>query len=58
MNTVIPPGSMVLGSPAKVVRPLHPHELEWIEFSWKRYVEQNHIYRSMAEEDRHGGSDA
>jgi carbonic anhydrase/acetyltransferase-like protein (isoleucine patch superfamily) len=51
MNTVIPPGSMVLGSPAKVVRPLKDKEYEWIEYSWKRYVEQGRIYRQMCDED-------
>ena len=51
MNTIIPPGSMVLGSPAKVVRPLEEKELVWIEYSWKRYVEQGRIYRQMREED-------
>jgi len=51
MNTVIPPGSMVLGSPAKVVRPLKDEEMAWIEYSWKRYVEQGEIYRAMEEED-------
>ena len=44
----IPAGSLVLGSPAKVVRPLTQKELEWVEYSWKRYVEQSRIYRAKA----------
>ena len=54
MNVEIPPGSMVLGSPARVVRPLNDEELAWIEYSWKRYVEQSRIYSRMAEEDAAG----
>jgi carbonic anhydrase/acetyltransferase-like protein (isoleucine patch superfamily) len=49
MNVQIPPNSMVLGSPARAVRPLKDEELKWIEYSWKRYVEQCHIYRAMAQ---------
>lgn len=40
----IPPHSLVLGSPARVVRPLRDKELAWIEYSWKRYVQQSHLY--------------
>ena len=43
-NVVIPSGSLVLGSPARVIRPLNDKELEWIEYSWKRYVQQAAIY--------------
>lgn len=53
MNVQIPPNSMVLGSPARAVRPLKDEELKWIEYSWKRYVEQCHIYRAMAQGDDH-----
>lgn len=35
----IPPRSLVLGSPGKVVREVTQDELEWIEYSWQRYVE-------------------
>ena len=45
-GVVIPPQSLVLGSPGKVVRQLTEKELEWIEYSWKRYVEQCHIYKA------------
>ncbi len=44
MNKKFPPGSLILGSPAKVVRPLSDKDREWIEYSWKRYVEQSRRY--------------
>ncbi len=37
-NTVIPPGSLVLGVPARVVRPVGERELELIEDGWTSYV--------------------
>ena len=46
MNKVIPPYSLVLGSPAKVVRTVSPKDIENIEFSWKHYVERCRNYRS------------
>ncbi len=46
-NVEIPPYSLVLGSPGRVVRRLNDKELAWIEYSWKRYVQQNHIYRGQ-----------
>jgi carbonic anhydrase/acetyltransferase-like protein (isoleucine patch superfamily) len=45
-NVKIPPYSLVLGAPAKVVRRLTDKELDWIAYSWRRYVEQGRIYRS------------
>lgn len=45
-NKVFPPHSLILGSPAKRVRALNDKELEWIEYSWQRYVEQGRIYRA------------
>jgi len=42
---VIPPGSLVWGSPAKVVRPINEKERGAIDFGWRRYVEQLHLYR-------------
>lgn len=35
---VIPEGSFVLGSPARVVRPVGPRESEQIAFSWRHYA--------------------
>ena len=45
MNKRFPSGSLILGSPAKVVRPLTEKDRKWIEYSWKRYVEQAARYR-------------
>lgn len=36
-RTVIPPGSLVLGSPAKVIRPLTEKEREGLTYSWGVY---------------------
>jgi len=44
-NIVIPPKSLVLGSPARVVREINEKEMMWITYSWQRYVKQCHIYR-------------
>ena len=38
-GTIIPPGSLVLGMPARVVRPLTPEEIESIRISAVQYVE-------------------
>ncbi|MCP4502835.1 MAG: gamma carbonic anhydrase family protein [Deltaproteobacteria bacterium] len=37
-GTEIPPGSLVLGSPAKVVRPVKEREREMIKNGWETYV--------------------
>ncbi len=39
-----PPGHLILGSPAKAVRPVTAEEEAWIAYSWRRYVEQGRIY--------------
>lgn len=44
---VIPSGSLVLGSPAKVVRPLKEEELKFMVQSAKNYVETAEEYRSL-----------
>lgn len=44
LGTDIPPGSLVLGAPARVVRPVHPKEREQIEFSARTYVELTRRY--------------
>jgi len=36
-RTIIPPGSMVLGSPAKVVRPLNPEERAGLKYWAEKY---------------------
>jgi carbonic anhydrase/acetyltransferase-like protein (isoleucine patch superfamily) len=38
-GTDIPPGSLVLGAPARVVRPVNPKEREQIEYGASHYVE-------------------
>jgi gamma-carbonic anhydrase len=43
-GTVIPPNSLVLGSPAKVVRPIREKEREMIDGGWKTYVEYSRMY--------------
>lgn len=44
MRTQIPPGSMVMGSPAKVVRALKPDEYRFILESAKSYVGKAHDF--------------
>ncbi|HET7502483.1 MAG TPA: gamma carbonic anhydrase family protein [Kofleriaceae bacterium] len=43
-GTDIPPGSLVLGAPARVVRPVNPREQGEIEFGAAHYVEQARRY--------------
>ena len=38
-GSVIPPSSLVLGAPARVVRPVNPREREQIEYGASHYVE-------------------
>jgi len=42
----IPPGSLVMGSPGKVIRELSPDELERIRWTARRYVENSSLFRS------------
>lgn len=44
MNKVIPDGVVVMGNPYKVVRDVTDKDLEWIEFSWKHYVQNAKLY--------------
>ncbi|MBI2712359.1 MAG: gamma carbonic anhydrase family protein [Bdellovibrio sp.] len=44
-RTKIPPGSLVLGSPGKVVRPLNEKELEFLPKSASHYVDLGIEYR-------------
>lgn len=44
-GTVIPPGSLVLGSPAKVVRPLRDDEQQRLAGWALKYVELSRFYR-------------
>ena len=45
-NTVVPPGSLVLGAPAKVVRPCGEKERALIETGWREYVLRAAEYRA------------
>jgi len=45
-NKQIPDGVLVLGQPARVIRELTDEELEWIQFSWRSYVERAHRFAS------------
>ena len=45
-NTVIPPRSLVMGSPAKVKRELSDDEVKDLERFWRNYVALSRIYRS------------
>ncbi|MEZ0229524.1 MAG: gamma carbonic anhydrase family protein [Planctomycetota bacterium] len=45
VGEVIPPGSFVLGMPAKVVRACGEKERAMIEMGWREYVERTHEYR-------------
>ena len=43
-RTHIPPGSMVMGSPGRVTRPLHDHEYQLLLISAAHYVEMARRY--------------
>lgn len=45
MNKHIPPGSLVLGSPAQVVRPCGEKEQALIDRGWREYTERTREYR-------------
>lgn len=45
-GTIIPPESLVLGAPAKVKRVLTSEELEYLDRSWRNYVELSRQYAS------------
>jgi carbonic anhydrase/acetyltransferase-like protein (isoleucine patch superfamily) len=46
MGTVIPPNSLVLGSPARRIRETTEEERTWIRYSWTHYVEGAARYRA------------
>jgi len=43
-GTVVPPKSLILGSPAKVKRPVTEKELAWIKESADNYVKYAGLY--------------
>jgi len=46
-DTHIPPGSLVMGMPAKVVRPLRPEEIAGIRVWADHYVDLVPIYKKL-----------
>lgn len=40
MGKRVPDGVLIVGSPFRVVRELTEEDLQWIEYSWKSYVER------------------
>lgn len=48
-NKRIPAYQMAFGNPAKVSKPLGQKELDWIEYSWRRYVENGSTYKQQLE---------
>jgi carbonic anhydrase/acetyltransferase-like protein (isoleucine patch superfamily) len=57
-KTRVPPRSLVLGSPAKVVRPLRAEELEFLAKSAENYVNDSRGYQSyMRGPVKHGRDD-
>lgn len=42
-----PPNSLLMGSPARVVRPTTERDWEWIRYSWLHYKETSAQYRAL-----------
>ena len=42
MNKTVPSGVLALGNPFRVVRELTDKDRQWIEFSWRSYVDKAH----------------
>ena len=40
MNKTVPPGVLAFGNPFRVVRELTEKDRQWIEFSWRSYVDK------------------
>ncbi|MER3484867.1 MAG: gamma carbonic anhydrase family protein [Chloroflexota bacterium] len=53
-RTVVPPKSLILGSPAKVKRPVTDEELAWIRASAQNYVKYSRQYRDGPQKRRVG----
>ena len=47
-RTQIPSGSLVLGSPARVVRQVTDRDRQWIEYSWKIYRDKAEVWRERS----------
>lgn len=46
MNKEVPDNVLIVGNPFKVVRELEQKELDWIDYSWRHYVEHIETYRN------------
>jgi len=46
-GSTIPPGSLVMGVPAKVVRPVTADDRQRIEQGWQNYIRYSGVYRGM-----------
>jgi carbonic anhydrase/acetyltransferase-like protein (isoleucine patch superfamily) len=47
-DMIVPPGSLVIGSPAKVVRTLSPDEQSKVKYWAEKYVRQQQLFRQRA----------
>ncbi len=47
MNMIVPPGSMVYGNPARVIRPLTEKEMRGIEENAAHYIKVSRNYKSQ-----------
>lgn len=47
-NTIVPPRSLVMGSPAKVKRELSDEEVKDLEKFWRNYVELSRVYKNQS----------
>lgn len=45
-NSEVPPGSLVVGVPGRVIRQVSPEETERVQENWRLYVEYAKVYRS------------
>lgn len=48
-RTVIPPRSLVLGTPARVIRSVNEADLKAIEYGWRHYVKRRKQYLGESE---------
>lgn len=46
MNKTVPSGVLVLGNPFRVVRELTDKDRQFIEFSWRSYVDKARLHRA------------
>jgi carbonic anhydrase/acetyltransferase-like protein (isoleucine patch superfamily) len=51
-RTEIPPDSLVMGSPAKVVRSLTPEESQLVRLHAKNYLQYSRIYRGLEKPEK------